>query len=436
MIVLAIFAVMIALCLFIATQLTVKKNQRDRENLQRLVLETDWRREAESRLQQSQKMEALGRLTGGVAHDFNNLLAAILGGIQLATKRVSDQRTIGFLTMAADAAKRGAKLTEQMLAFSRKQDIVLHRFNANTLLTDMDDLLRRTTGGLIRISYELDENLWPIKADPVQLEVAILNLTVNARDAMPLGGDLVIATRNVVVGAEDGATSLPPGEYVQVSVSDTGEGMHDDVKNKAFEPFFTTKGPGKGTGLGLSTVFGFATQLGGTVTIRSTIGAGTTVAILIPRSAGDLPVEDKVPPAAPGTHTPIRILLVDDDQAVRELTAEMLEDLGHTVTTAARGRDALALLGADTCPFDVLMTDFAMPEMNGATLASEARKIHPALAILLTTGYAEVGTLDGWVQSGARTIAKPFTYEELGAVLQSMAPVAPATGDNVVTLRR
>jgi signal transduction histidine kinase/CheY-like chemotaxis protein len=424
--ILAIFATLAGLALFLTARLTLAQASREQKNLQLLLAETRRRQEAESRLQHAQKMEALGRLTGGVAHDFNNLLAVILGGIEMASKRVEEPRASRMLAMAAEAAQRGAALTRQMLAFSRKQDIVLRPVDTNAVLTGMDELLSRTIGSLIRIRYDLAGDTWPIMADDVQLEVAILNLALNARDAMPLGGDLMLSSRNVTVAATSGqAAGLEPGDYVVIAVSDTGEGMPEHVRQRAFEPFFTTKEPSKGTGLGLSMVFGFATQAGGAAVIDSMPGRGTTVSLYM-RRASALPEISDVERAESRTDEQprLRILVVDDEDAVRCLAKEMLEEAGHSVTAVESGREALEQLASGR--FDMLVADYAMPSMTGSQLAAEMRKLSPDLPILFMTGYVENDALKPWSELGYLTLSKPFTAAELTAAVQAVM-AAPQT---------
>jgi nitrogen-specific signal transduction histidine kinase len=266
------------------------------------------------------------------------------------------------------AAERGARLTQQMLTFSRHRDIAPHPLDLNAIVREAEGLIQRTVAPLVEVSYVLDDQLWPAMGDRVQFEVALLNLAANARDAMPLGGKLIIVTRNTTLSAEE-ANGLGVGDYVTISITDTGEGMNRETQDRAFEPFFTTKAIGKGTGLGLSQVYGFTRQLGGTVRIRSALGEGTTVSILLPRvrpasTSLEKPV-DRTDHIAPG---PLRILLVDDDQAVRSLTEEMLIEAGHKVICTGNGTAALEVLATATA-FDLLMVDFAMPVMNGAELA-------------------------------------------------------------------
>jgi len=329
-------------------------------------------------------MEALGRLSGGCAHDFTNLLAAIMGSLELAIRRIDDpNRVRPLLGTAMQAAERGARLTAQMLSFSRSRDIAPQPLDINSIIRDSDALIQRTVETLVEVTYSLDDDLWHAIADRVQFEVCILNLAGNARDAMPLGGRLVFMTRNVSFTAST-SPGIAPGDYVRISVTDTGAGMTEETRARAFEPFFTTKGVGKGTGLGLSQVYGFADQLGGTARITSVLGEGTTVTIWLPRALADAASQPEAPEGETQAFAPIRILLVDDDEAVRSLTAEMLADLGHAVATADSGAAALAMLGAGE-RVDLLLSDFAMPGMMGAQLAEEALKLRPGLPVLFMT---------------------------------------------------
>jgi signal transduction histidine kinase/ActR/RegA family two-component response regulator len=430
----AIFAVLVGLALFVTARLTLARAAQQQRDLRLLLEETERRQKAETKLQQSQKMEALGRLTGGVAHDFNNLLAAILGGIELALKHVDHPRALRLLGMASEAAQRGAKLTSHMLAFSRKRDVALQPVDTNAVLEGMHELLNRTIGGLIRVRYDLAPNAWSILADPVQLEVAVLNLAVNARDAMPLGGDLTLATRNLPSSDPALPAELEPGDYVLISVTDSGEGMPEDVQRKAFEPFFTTKGPGKGTGLGLSMVFGLATQIGGTAVIDSTPQRGTTVTLYLRRAAAlaGAPLQH-AGDAAGMAPQHFNILLVDDDAAVRHLAAEMLQEAGNTVIAVENGREALEFLSRGE-PIDLLVTDYAMPLMTGNQLVGEVRKRRAHLPILFITGYMETDALHSWSDLGQGVLRKPFSAEEFRAAVQNIMTAA-ASDSKVVPLR-
>ena len=433
LVIFGVFAALGGLALFVTARMTLFQASRQQEHLRQLLGETERRQEAEAKLQHSQKMEALGRLTGGVAHDFNNLLAAILGGIDLAKKRIDEPRSVRLLDMAAEAAERGAKLTKQMLAFSRKQEVAFRPVEVNGVLRGTDELLRRTIGGLIRIRYDLAANAWPILIDPVQLEVALLNLAVNARDAMPFGGDLILSSHNVHIGGASPTLPLNPGDYVVVSVTDSGQGMSEEVKQKAFEPFFTTKGPAQGTGLGLSMVFGLTVQAGGTAIIESEQGRGTKICLYL-RRAALLPevAETAVPGDAAVVTRPLQILVVDDNTVVNNLVCEMLQEIGHVTAAAESGRDAVDLLSKER-KFDLLIADYAMPSMNGSQLAAEAVRLHPTLSVLFMTGYVEHDALRAWLDLGYRMLSKPFTANELEAAVQSVA--AARTADNVVPLR-
>jgi CheY-like chemotaxis protein len=368
---------------------------------------------------QAQKLDAIGQLTGGVAHDFNNLLAAILGSLELALKRTDDATQQRLLTVAQQAAERGAKLTAHMLAFSRKQDLVLQPVAANDLITGMTELLRRAIGPMVRVEHDLDIELWPALADPVQLEVALLNLALNARDAMPDGGTLTFRTRNVTTTEEaEHRAALPPGEYAMITVSDTGAGMPEEVQSKAFEPFFTTKGPGKGTGLGLSMVYGFARQAGGTVTIDSRCGTGTAISLYLPR-ATSVPDNARAAAVFGGRMKRLRVLVVDDDPHVRATTADMLRELGHEVREVANGNDALDLL-RDTPDCDLMLADYVMPQMTGLQLADKVRARFPGVPVLLMTGYAESAIRQAWAERGYHSLQKPFHSEELATALQNL----------------
>ena len=387
------------------------------ETNERLLLETEQRQQIQTELSQAQKLDALGRLTGGVAHDFNNLLTAVLGSLEIVSPQVQEPKLKRLLGVAAQAARRGAELTAHMLAFSRKQDLVLRPVSVNAVICGMQDLLTRTLGTMIRQDYDLTEDLWHATADPVQLEVALLNLAINARDAMPGGGSLIFRTRNVhVAEGPHSVTRLPPGEYAMVAVIDTGEGMSAEVQARVFDPFYTTKGLGKGTGLGLSMVYGFTRQVGGTVTIDSTVGKGTAISLYLPRALADAestasdPVED-------GTMEPLSLLLVDDDDLARETIATMLRELGHRVVDVADGEAALNLL-RESDTFDIALSDYAMPEMNGEQFASHLHTFRPNLPVLLVTGYTDPQALERWHDRGGQALRKPFSRAELARALR------------------
>ena len=388
--------------------------------------------ETRQELSQAQKMEALGQLTGGIAHDFNNLLTAVLGSLELVVKQVSDARILRLLAMATHAAERGAALTAQMLAFARRQEVATKPVDTNALIQGMQDLLHRMIGPLVRISLDLEADLWPALADPAQLEMALLNLAVNARDAMPLGGDLIVQTRRISGPPPVGATDLGSGDYVLVSVGDTGSGMSNDVVAKAFDPFFTTKGPGKGSGLGLSMVYGFAKQIGGTATIESVPGQGTTVHLYLRRAVA-APEKRQIASMGAVPAGGLRILVVDDDDTVRGLAKEMLEEMGHEVVDAAGGRSALEIL-KEGYHCDLLLIDFAMPLMNGSECATEARNLRPDLSILFMTGYVESDALKQWSDLGFCMLNKPFQYAQLAEAVHRASGSSGKTS-NVVPLR-
>ncbi|MDR7037645.1 PAS domain S-box-containing protein [Methylobacterium sp. BE186] len=367
-----------------------------------------------ARFIQSQKLEAIGQLTGGVAHDFNNLLAVVLGNLHLARKRLPpDGKLLQLIENSIQAAERGATLTKRMLAFARRQDLVAGPVDVPGLVRGMAELLQRSIGSNIPVSTQFPLHLPPAHADANQLELALLNLTVNARDAMPDGGSITIAARAVLVGADDIA-ALAPGRYVCLSVSDTGEGMDEETLTRAAEPFFTTKGVGKGTGLGLSMVHGFAEQLGGRLILTSTKGQGTVAELWLPE-AGAGGLRDVVPEADPSLKPlqPLTMLVVDDDPLVLMNTSAMLEDLGHAVVEAASGPQALRVL-ARSRSVDLVITDQMMPGMTGAQLIEAIRAEHPALPVILASGYSELPE-DGL--AGHVRLSKPFGQADLARAL-------------------
>jgi signal transduction histidine kinase/CheY-like chemotaxis protein len=382
----------------------------------RLHLVIAERERTEAVLHQAQKLQAVGQLAGGVAHDFNNLLATILGSLELIERRVQgeDDRLRTLLTRAMDAVQRGAQLTSRLLAFSRRQRLAARPTDLNRLITDLVTLASSTLGRRVRIETELAPDLWPALADPSQVEAAILNLALNARDAMPQGGVLSLATGNESVTDPDG--DAEPGDYVRISVSDTGIGMSNEVLARAFEPFFTTK-DGKGSGLGLSQVYGLVRQSGGTVRIRSAMGGGTTVALLLPRAAQLAPAAD-----GEGTVGARRrgrgglVLLVDDDADVRQVSVEMLRDLGYEVAEAAGGEEALDTVRRLPAPPALLVLDYAMPGMNGLRLAAALRAMGITAPLLLATGYAELSDDQSGVTPDA-ILHKPFSLAELDRTL-------------------
>jgi PAS domain S-box-containing protein len=365
---------------------------------------------------QSQKMEAIGKLTGGVAHDFNNLLAAIINSVDLARKRSGEGADITrFLDNILEAAQRGATLTHRMLAFARKQELELQTVDLGGLVRGMADLLQRTIGPGIAIETRFPLVLKPVRADAAQLELALMNLAVNARDAMTDGGRIVIAARNEQVLVRNG---LESGDYVCLSVADQGEGMDEETLAKAAEPFFTTKGVGRGTGLGLSMIVGMAEQCGGKVVLQSAKGEGTTAEIWLPVATG-AGVSSELPAAREGSWplvAPLTVLAVDDDEIVLLNTAAMLTDMGHTVLTARSGRDAMRLLGEN--PVDLLITDFAMPGMTGGELAEAVQAGWPDLPVVMTSGYAEI---PNGAALGVPRLPKPFRTYQLAIAIAETA---------------
>jgi len=387
--------------------------------------------QTEEALRQAQKMEALGQLTGGIAHDFNNLLQGITGPLELIRRYTQLGRTDDidrFITMATGAANRAASLTHRLLAFSRRQPLDPKPVNADDLLHSIDDLLKRTMGEAIDTRVIPNPRLWLTRCDANQLENAVLNFAINARDAMPEGGRLTLETDNVELGPEFAAShpDVTPGQYVVVSASDTGAGMPDDVKARAFDPFYTTKPLGQGTGLGLSMAYGFAKQSGGIATIESAPDAGTTIRLYLPRftgGAGKTEVTTELTEAhrAAGRHV---ILVVEDDASVRELVCEILRDLDYEVLEAIDGPSGLAILNS-RARIDLLVSDVGLPGLNGRQLADAARATRPALRVLFMTGYAESATrANGFLDTGMEMITKPFTLESMASRIRRMVTMA------------
>jgi PAS domain S-box-containing protein len=378
------------------------------------------RKAAEAQLHQAQKMEAVGQLTGGVAHDFNNLLAAIIPSLEMARSRVQDERALKHLDTASHAAARGAALTHQLLAFSRKQHLASRVIDINQQIEQLCEMLPRTLGPMILVERDLKAS-WLAMTDPSQLEGALLNLAINARDAMNGRGELRISTRNVELSAGRRTHGLDPGAYVRVSVADTGPGMSEDVRGKAFEPFFTTKPTGQGSGLGLSMVYGFARQSRGAAVIDSAPGLGARIDIYLPRTTGVAGAAtqqncDGALVAGP----PSRILVVDDDDSVRAVTAELVRSFGHEVTAAGSGAAALDLLRSDS-NFDLMIVDLAMPDMHGALFAGCARAI-AQIPALFVTGYSETDWPSDVV--GDQLLRKPFDTGQLAQKLDEMLKAA------------
>ncbi|WP_119303130.1 PAS domain-containing protein [Dongia deserti] len=377
-------------------------------------------RDAESRLHQIQKMDAVGQLTGGVAHDFNNLLTVIIGALDFDPQRIPGEMRPP-IEQALRAAERGAALTHRLLAFSRQQTLVAREVDFNRLIGDMDELLRRTLGEHVEIELKLAQDLWPALADSGQVENSLLNLAINARDAMPEGGKLTIETGNVHLD-EDYASSkaeVAPGDYVMMAVTDTGTGMSPDILAHVFEPFYTTKEVGKGTGLGLSMIYGFAKQSAGHAKIYSEVGHGTTVRLYLPRLSNASATADSAPAATPHKGGGEVILVVEDNPDVRRLVLHQLRGLGYQVIEAANGPQALRIL-EDGASVDLLFTDVVMPGgMTGRQLAEAAKSRHPNLKTLFTSGYTEDSILRlGKLDPGVRVLSKPYRKHELAACIR------------------
>ena len=386
-----------------------------------LRVEQEERLRAEQQIRQMQKIESIGQLTGGIAHDFNNMLAVVIGCLEMARRRLADQSTQQadtYVVRALDGAKKAAELTARLLAFARQQPLNPVAVEPNRLVNQMYEMLRRTLGETIEVECVLAPEAWRILIDAPQLESAIVNLAVNARDAMMNGGKLTVETVNVNLDHTylNKDELVKPGEYLMIGVTDTGSGMSADVIERALEPFFTTKEVGKGTGLGLSQVYGFVKQSGGYLNIYSEPGVGTTVKIYLPRYLGEMDhergsVEDPVliPHAVPGT----TVLLVEDDDRVRDMAAASLQEMGYEVVDVSHGRDALRLVESDR-RIDLLLTDVVMPEMTGRQLADLARSHRPGLRVLYTTGYTRNAIVhNGVLDPGVAFLAKPYTLRQL-----------------------
>jgi two-component system NtrC family sensor kinase len=415
---------MIALCL-----MALRRARREAAANERLRAEIARREATEEALRQAQKMEAVGRLTGGIAHDFNNLLTAIIGNLDLALRRLDgEERIRGWLTNSRRAGERAATLVQRLLAFSRQHPLEVKAVDINRLVQEMSDLLRRTIGETVTIETVLAGGLWKAAIDPNQLENTILNLAVNARDAMPDGGRLTIETANCHLDehyVEQSGAEIAPGQYVMVAVSDSGSGMPREVMSRAFEPFFTTKPPGTGTGLGLSQAYGFAKQSGGHIRIYSEVGVGTTVKLYFPRLAGhpDIPAwsaraATAAPPSTGGSET---VLVVEDDPQVNKLATEALEEHGYHVLSAGDGPAALRLI-EDASPIDLLLTDVVLPNgMNGRQLADEIRRRRPGIRVLYVTGYTRNAIIHhGRLDPDIDLLTKPFTAEALTRKIRSI----------------
>jgi PAS domain S-box-containing protein len=379
----------------------------------------------EEALRQSQKMEAVGQLTGGIAHDFNNLLTGIVGSLDLLQTRLNQGRTDNvarYIDAATTSANRAAALTHRLLAFARRQPLIPKSVDANQLVVSLEDLLRRTIGEAIDLEIVASDDLWCTLCDPNQLESALLNLAINARDAMPDGGKLTIVTANARLDSVTADTpALLPGDYICIAVTDTGVGMSAEVAARAFDPFFTTKPIGQGTGLGLSMIYGFARQSNGHVTIDSKIGRGTSVRLYLPRHHGDLAAQHaSAAKATERAATGETVLVVEDEPVVRGVILEILAEQGYRTLEAVDGPSGLRILRSDE-RIDLLVTDVGLPGMNGRQLADQARESRPDLKILFITGYAEsVAISDGFLQPGMEMITKPFDLDNLSRRIRSM----------------
>jgi len=413
-----------ALTLLLVSWLALRQAQAEQAALRQVAAEAERRRLAEERLHQAQKMESVGQLTGGIAHDFNNHLAVVVGSLQLLRRRLERGGADPgrYIDAALEGAERAAALTRRLLAFSRRQALEPKALDANRLVSGMEDMLQRTLGERITVRIRLAGDLWATYADANQLESAILNLALNARDAITGDGQVAVTTanRHLDRSAAEDPDALPPGDYVVISVADTGAGMPPEVVARAFEPFFTTKETGRGTGLGLPQVYGFARQSGGRVEIESAPGQGTTVHLWLPRHAGPPAPEPAPAGALPRVGREEVVLVVEDDDRVRRMSVAALRELGFRVLEAARPSTALGLLDAHP-EIELLFTDIVMPEMDGRRLAEEALRRRPRLKVLFTSGHTRGIRLEAEPgKAPIRLLRKPFTLERLAAALQEL----------------
>jgi signal transduction histidine kinase len=401
--------------------------QRTLETLEQQVEErTAQLRNNEEALRQSQKMEAVGQLTGGIAHDFNNMLTGIIGSLELLRRRVARGKLDdldSLIDLGVTSANRAAGLTHRLLAFSRRQSLDSKPVQINQLVTSMGELLQRSINESIGLDMRLSEQLWTAEADPNQLESALLNLVINARDAMPNGGRLIVETTNRHLDSVFTAAygSLTPGDYVELSVSDTGCGIPESVMGRVFDPFFTTKPIGQGTGLGLSMIYGFARQSRGHVIIHSEVGKGTTVSLFLPRFVGEVIAQQTLNPTLlPYATDGETVLIVEDDAAVRLLVSAVLKELGYAYVEASDGHTAVPIIQSDQ-RIDLLISDVGLPGMNGRQLAEIGRQLRPDLKVLFITGYAEHAAVrGGFLDPGMQLITKPFTFDLLTAKVREM----------------
>ncbi|MBK5477287.1 response regulator [Pseudomonas sp. TH21] len=401
--------------------------QRTLETLEQQVEErTAQLRSNEEALRQSQKMEAVGQLTGGIAHDFNNMLTGIIGSLELLRRRVSRGKLDdldSLIDLGVTSANRAAGLTHRLLAFSRRQSLDSKPVQINELVTSMGELLQRSINESIALDMRLEDRLWTAEADPNQLESALLNLVLNARDAMPDGGRLIVETSNRHLDSVFTAAygTLNPGDYVELSVSDTGCGIPESLIGRVFDPFFTTKPIGQGTGLGLSMIYGFARQSHGHVTIHSEVGKGTTVSLFLPRFVGELTADTPLDSALlPFANAGECVLIVEDDPAVRVLVSQVLSELGYAFVEAGDADNALPIIESSQ-RIDLMISDVGLPGMNGRQLAEIGRQIRPDLKVLFITGYAEHAAVrGGFLDPGMQLITKPFTFDLLTAKVREM----------------
>ena len=409
-------ALLTALCLLATASMALRQTRRWQAAVDALQAEVSERERVEEQLRQSQKMEAIGQLTGGIAHDFNNMLAVVIGGLEMAQRRLArgDAAVTRHIEMASEGAARAAALTQRLLAFARQQPLKPEPVAVNTLVAGLADLLRRTIGETVRLETRLDPGAWRTKVDAGELENVLLNLAVNARDAMPQGGRLTIGTANASL-SEAAAGDGQPGDYVVLSVADTGAGMTPAVVARAFEPFFTTKPVGKGTGLGLSQCYGFVRQSGGHVAVETAPERGTVFRLYLPRldevASGEGEAVAEVSPPARARAGDV-ILVVEDEARVRAVSVEALRDLGYAVIQAASGDEALALLRTRR-DVSLLLSDVMMPGLRGDELAAAARAEHPGLRVLFTTGHVRDAALPVDASGQALVLSKPFTIDEL-----------------------
>jgi PAS domain S-box-containing protein len=374
-------------------------------------------RSLENQLIQAQKMDAIGKLTGGIAHDFNNLLAAVIGGLSLIERRTTlgeEQKRV--LGMTKRAAEQGSELVRRLLAFARRQRLEPHPIELISLQGAVLDLLTHTLGGLVNLEWRVEDGIWTVFADQAQLELALVNLIINARDAMPDGGTVTILAENRSLADEE-LPGVAAGEYVRLAVQDTGTGISAEHLEKVMEPFFTTKDVGKGSGLGLSMVYGFAKQSDGAFRIESEVGHGTSAELWLPRAPQSAQAAAPAPAETQERKIrPLKVLLVDDHPEVRSTTAALLEDYGHAVLQASNGAEALEQLKKRDCDFDLLITDYAMPHLSGTEFLREARLLCPTVPALLITGYAEAEMIRDRPE-GVETLLKPFTPAILNAAI-------------------